>query len=161
MHQMRINYKKATMIGHVLVILLLAFLALSQVQSLWSLRQRPDVRITIYRAVGEWLEANTQLNASIGSLEVGIIGFYAQRYMVDFAGLIQPDVALQLKRNTTYEDAALWAVGQYHPDYLILHDGIFPRLEDGYISKHCLLVGTFEGLSYNYSRNISIYNCEQ
>jgi hypothetical protein len=161
LHRIKINHKKAATFANILVIFLLMILFLSQGQSVWRFRQAPDDRITIYRAVGEWLEANTHSNASVGALEVGIIGYYAQRYMVDFAGLIQPDVALQLKRNTTYEDAALWAVGQYHPDYLVLYDGVFPHLEDEYISKHCHFVQTFEGHSYDYSRNINIYTCEQ
>jgi hypothetical protein len=160
LRRLEISHKTTHIFANISVISLLFILLLSQGHSVWRLKQAPDTRLSIYRTVGEWLRTNTPLNASVGALEVGIIGYYAQRYMVDFAGLIQPEVALQLQRDTTYEDAALWAVGRYRPDYLVLHDGLFPRLEDEYISKTCRLEITFAGPSYNYSRDINIYTCE-
>lgn len=161
LHQVQISHKFTDTFANITVICLLLVLLISQGQSMWRLRQVPDTRISIYHAVGEWLRTNTSANASVGALEVGIIGYYAQRHMVDFAGLIQPEVALQLQRDTTYEDAAIWAVGQYRPDYLVLPDGLFPRLENEHLTKTCHLEKTYEGLSYNYSRNINIYACKQ
>lgn len=89
----------------------------------------PDTRLQIYRDIGTWLHDNTPPDASVGALEVGIIGYYAERQMIDFAGLIQPETASQLTATTTFEDAALWAYERYAPDYLVLHEGLFPRLE--------------------------------
>ena len=58
--------------------------------------QHPDQRLSIYPRVGEWLRTHTGPNATVGTLEVGMVGFYSQRPMIDFAGLIQPETALQL-----------------------------------------------------------------
>jgi hypothetical protein len=87
---------------------------------------------------GEWMRDRTPPHASVGTLEVGIIGFYSQRRMIDFAGLIQPQVSNQLTAQTTYEDAALWAVEPYRPGYLVLHNNLFPRLEQGYVASTAL-----------------------
>jgi hypothetical protein len=144
-----------------LAVVLLFLLALGQGRDLWLLRQRPDERLSIYRAIGEWLEANLPPQATVGTLEVGIIGYYAERPMVDFAGLIQPDIAAQLTPDATYEDAALWAVTHYHPDYLVLYDRIFPRLEQGYVAQNCVLVRHFPGKLYGYSRDMSVYACSE
>jgi predicted nucleotidyltransferase len=76
--------------------LILLFLLFPQARDLWRLAHHPDPRVQIYRDVGLWLAENTPPEASVGTLEVGIIGYYARRRMVDFAGLIQPDVALQM-----------------------------------------------------------------
>lgn len=138
---------------------LLVLLVLAQLQDLWLIRQSPDTRYAIYHAVGKWLEANTPSNASVGALEVGIIGYYARRPMVDFAGLIQPDVSAHLTTHTTYEDAALWAVERYHPDYLVLPQGVLPRLEQAYVAKDCAPIESFEGKAYGYSQNMVIYSC--
>ncbi len=138
---------------------LLVLLALAQVQGLWLIRQRPDTRFAIYRAVGGWLEANTPSHTSVGALEVGIIGYYARRPMVDFAGLIQPDVGAHLTTHTTYEDAALWAVERYHPDYLVLPQSVLPRLEQAYAAKDCTPIKSFDGKAYGYSQNMVIYSC--
>jgi hypothetical protein len=132
-----------------------------QVRGLWRLRQNPDQRYGIYRALGEWLEINTPPQASVGALEVGIIGYYAKRPMVDFAGLIQPEVARQLTENATYEDAALWATEYYHPDYLVLFSGEYPRLEAGYVAEYCQLIRTFEGRDYAYALDLAVYNCSK
>ncbi len=117
-----------------------------------------DPRLEIYRAAGVWLNENTPPDASVGMLEVGIIGYYAQRPVVDFAGLIQPAVAEQMSAQTTYEDTALWAVERYAPAYLVLHDGLFPRLEEK-AGRFCEAVHRFRGADYGYNADLSVYNC--
>jgi hypothetical protein len=123
------------------------------------MQTRLDKRLEVYRLVGEWLQANTSVKATVGTLEVGIIGYYAQRPMIDFAGLIQPEIATHLTHDATYEDAALWAVSHYQPQYLVLHDGLFPRLEQGYASERCQTVKKFIGKEYGYNQNMTIYSC--
>lgn len=124
------------------------------------MRDRPDLRLPIYQSIGEWLNTNTPPDAHVGMLEVGIIGYYAQRPVIDFAGLIQPDVAAQMNPATTYEDAALWAVRQYQPEYIVLHANAFPQLEQSYIAQNCLLIKVFRGQPYGYTANMHIYACQ-
>lgn len=138
---------------------LVFLLTLTQMGDLWVLRQSPDKRLALYQAIGKWLEANTPAGSSVGVLEVGIIGYYAQRRMVDFAGLIQPDVAAQLTPHTTYEDAALWAVAHYRPDYLVLQDGAFPLLEEVVTIQHCRPMQHFPGETYGAEGNWTVYAC--
>jgi hypothetical protein len=89
---------------------------------------RTDPRLKVYREIGQWLEAHTPREASVGALEVGVIGYYAQRPMTDFAGLIQPDVARQFTSTSSYLDSADWAIRTYHPDYVVLHREAFSSL---------------------------------
>lgn len=138
---------------------LLLLLSVFQVDSLLSLSQNLDARLSIYRDIGEWLRSNTSPDADVGTLEVGIIGYYSQRRVIDFAGLIQPDIASQLKPNSTYEDAAIWAVNSYHPDYLVLYDNQMPRLEQNYVGQHCILAQHFPGETYHFKSDLSIYTC--
>ena len=140
---------------------LVALLALAQVGALDQMRQRPDQRVAVYRAVGQWLADNTPADSTVGSLEVGIIGFYARRPMIDFAGLIQPEVAGQLAAQTTYDDAALWAVHRYWPDYLVLVDGSLPQLEREATSGRCQFVKRFVGEPYGFRGDISVYLCRR
>jgi hypothetical protein len=85
-----------------------------------SMAWRPDVRMEVYREIGEWLRAQTPSNATVGALEVGIIGYYAKRTMVDFAGLIQPEVAEHLDTAGSYAGSAAWTIQQERPDYVVL-----------------------------------------
>jgi hypothetical protein len=115
----------------------------------------PDSRLEIYHEVGQWLNQNTATDASIGTLEVGIIGYYAERRMIDFAGLIQPSVAQQMQATTTYGDTAFWAFDQYRPEYLVLHAGMFARIEnDPRVQAQCPVVRTFQRPEYNSPLNI-------
>jgi hypothetical protein len=75
----------------------------------------PEAKTAIYREVGLWLAANTPQSADVGVTEVGVMGYYSQRTMVDFLGLLRPPVADALRRG----DAA-WALFRYQPDYLAL-----------------------------------------
>jgi len=127
--------------------------------NLWQMRKNNDPRFEIYKAAGDWLRENTLPNEQVGSLEIGIIGFFAKRPMVDFAGLIQPDVAEQLRTDTTYEDAALWAVDNYKPEYLVLHDGLFNQLEQKYVEPNCVRVERLKGKRYFYNFDLTIYSC--
>lgn len=144
----------------IMPVAVVALLGVAQIGNLWQLRQQPDQRILAYRAVGEWLKENTPQDSWVGALEIGMIGYYAQRQMVDFAGLIQPDVAVQLTRDTTYEDAAIWAMEQYRPEFLVLHVGLFPRLEQGYVDQNCQVLRRFPGESYGYTHDLDIYACQ-
>ncbi|MBZ0295049.1 MAG: hypothetical protein K8L99_20970, partial [Anaerolineae bacterium] len=74
----------------------------------------PIVDWQAYREVGEWLDEQTPPEATVGVAEVGQLGFYAQRWMTDYLGLLQPDVAEMLKRGDLYS----W-LAKYAPDYLV------------------------------------------
>ncbi len=146
-----------TMIGW-LPGLALVFLLLVQADKLWHLHLAPDTCYPIYRAAGEWLRENSPPIATIGTLEVGIIGYYAQRPMVDFAGMLQPDVAIQLGQAGSYSAAAQWAVYQYDPEYLVLQQGLFPEIE-AEILPSCRLQVKFPAVAYGYAYDMSIYAC--
>ncbi len=76
----------------------------------------PEAKVDVYRRVGEWMAANTPPTATLGATEIGVIGYYARRDMVDFLGLLQPDVAGALSRGDSS-----WALFAYQPDYVALN----------------------------------------
>jgi hypothetical protein len=137
--------------------LLLLFLGQSQV----SWRQAPlaDLRYPVFRSVGEWLAANTPPDSSVGALEIGVIGYYAGRPVVDFAGLVQPEVAPQLWGSASYENAARWAMERYRPAFLVLREKLFPGLEADYVRRYCHEVHNFPADPGAYPWSISIYDC--
>lgn len=118
-----------------------------------------DPRVGIYKAAGDWLRENTLPGESVASLEVGILGFYAQRPMVDFAGLIRPKVAELFSADTTFQDAAFFSVEEFHPEYLVLQDGMFSHFEHVYVNENCKKVKRFEGKPYGYDYNLTIFDC--
>jgi hypothetical protein len=143
--------------------LAVGFVALTMPQwfTLLATPKQPDVRGPIYRAIGTWLRDNTPTDASVGMLEVGIIGYHAQRKVIDFAGLIQPAVTQQVTRQTTYEQMAQWATEHYHPNYIVLHEGFAPQLQRTYIAQQCQLAQSFAGKDFGYSANMNVFVCRK
>ena len=76
----------------------------------------PGVQIPSYREAGQWLAANTPPQATVGVADVGLIGYYSQRPMIDFWGLLDRDVADALARRDM-----VWALYANQPDYLALY----------------------------------------
>ncbi len=75
----------------------------------------PEAKVGVYEQAGQWLCAYTPADAVVGVTEVGVMGYYAERTMIDFLGLLAPDVAKALGRGDLY-----WALLRYQPDYLAL-----------------------------------------
>ena len=144
----------------VVTVLLLAVLLVGQGSALLKMSRTNDPRYPVYRAVGEYLAANTPPDASVGTLEVGMIGYFSMRPMVDFAGLLQPEVAGQMTAETTYDDTAIWAVQTYQPDYLALIDSALPRLERGLAAEHCYTVARFHVQENDRAPAMSVLACQ-
>ena len=139
-----------------LVGVVIGTLLVGQTGRLWRMSQSPDSRLPIYQAAGLWLREHTQSEAAVGSFEVGIIGYYARRPMVDFAGLIQPEIAVQLGQTGSYLSAARWAMQHYQPNYLVVMPGAIPEQE---IASQCAIQVTFPGADYGYASDLRIYAC--
>lgn len=75
----------------------------------------PEAKTFVYRQVGDWLRENAGPEETVGMMEVGIIGYYSQRRVIDFLGLIQPEIAHALRYRNLY-----WAIPHYLPDYIVL-----------------------------------------
>jgi hypothetical protein len=146
-------------LAYLLPLLLLVSLTAAQVVDIWKLKSNLDPRATAYKVVGEWLSENTPEDAVISSLEIGIIGYYADRRMVDFAGILQPEVADKLGSSENYDRAAIWAVENYSPDYVVLVKGDLRTLRQGYLEEYCLLEKHFQSDVVGYAKNINIYTC--
>lgn len=142
-----------------LIVITLTLLAVFQIVNLDFFRPKNNARYLIYREVGEWLNANTKAEDWVGTLEVGIIGFFAERPMVDFAGLIHPDVAAKLSEFPTYDDAAIWTFNNLKPHYLVLQDNLFPGLEQLILNSECDVKNIFPGIRYDYPFDLKIIAC--
>lgn len=145
--------------AHLAAFLLVSILMIADINSLLILRQKQDHRFGIYQAAGTWLQQNTPENALTAALEIGILGYYAQRPIIDFAGLLQPEIAQQLVGAQDYESAALFTAERYHPDYLVLHQGLYPQLENRLEEIACKPVHFLDGDDYNYPGMMTIMQC--
>jgi hypothetical protein len=127
--------------------LAIGLVALLVAPGLWAqarvLTAREDARMAVFEEAGRWLRDNTPPGASVGMLEVGVIGYHAEREVVDFAGLIQADVAEAMVPGHTYEASARYALATYEPDYVLLVRRQLPGVEQE-VADRCDVVASFD-----------------
>ena len=81
---------------------------------------------TVHVQAAQWILANTPRDAVIATHDIGIIGYYTERPVVDLAGLVTPEV-VPLLGNPPKMAAFLQ---QEHVDYVIVYSGYYRELLD-------------------------------
>jgi hypothetical protein len=70
-----------------------------------------------YRNIGNWLDSHTPARSAVATVEIGTIGWYSHRHIIDILGLVNPYNADFVARKNLY----LWLT-RYSPDYILIHD---------------------------------------
>ncbi len=138
---------------------LMFVLATAQLSDLRQMSARQDRRAETYRGIAAWINENTPADALIGSLEVGIIGYYTDRRLVDFAGLIRPEVAQKLGYSASYDEPARWTAEVFSPDYIVIVKGDLEGFVHEYVQENCQIAEGYHRNSRGYADDISIYRC--
>ncbi len=138
---------------------LMVILLIGHIHYIYRSWPRAECRFQIYKEVGLWLNEHVPESDRVGSLEVGIIGYYSHRKMIDFAGLLEPSMADIFTSSSTYEDIALWVLENDPPRFIVVHTAFLPKLEQYLVSSQCVRQAHFKGSDYRYESDIDIYQC--
>lgn len=109
------NYLKFTLWA-----LILAYPIGTQVQMFILLHK--EVPHKEYTEIGEWIKKNTPEDSKIAAVEIGTLGWYSDRYIIDILGLVNPlnaDFIGQRQFSKWYD--------HYKPDFILVHDPYFPH----------------------------------
>ena len=74
-------------------------------------------RQTSYEAAAQWLDTNTPTKATVAATEIGYIGYYSHRQMIDYLGLLNNRTAKWTEQANFYN----WLF-YYKPDYWVVHN---------------------------------------
>jgi len=99
----------------VLGVLALAALVGGQFTNMRSFISLPEGPAA-YVSTGQWLAQNTPEEASVVTIEIGIIGYYSQRPIVDTMGLVSPDMT---DHQLGWVETLVYALNAYQPDYAL------------------------------------------
>jgi len=96
----------------------------------WGRGRIPYLRSlrTSYEKAGEYLERNARRNARVLTAEIGMIGFTADRFMLDMGGIVSPEVMRYCAANgwrTTKCDL----LREFEPDYVVFDPGHLALLD--------------------------------
>jgi hypothetical protein len=84
----------------------------------------PDWKAQTYPIIGRWIRDNTAPTISLATIDIGHLGYYSQRRIIDLAGLVQPDVAEQIAQGDF-----VYAVRAYNPDVVLIGRYWLPELQ--------------------------------
>lgn len=94
------------------------------VGSVFSLMNIVDVfaqpRHEDYTRIGKWLNLHTPRNASVAAVEIGALGWYSERPIIDILGLVNDYNAEYVAKRDLYS----WLY-HYQPDYVLCHQPLW------------------------------------
>ncbi len=94
--------------------------------SIGSIAYGRDVAIinTEMVAMSKWVEENTEEDSTIAAHDIGALGFFGQREIIDLAGLISPDVIPIIRDEVKLEEY----LDENNVDYLMTFPDWYPFL---------------------------------
>lgn len=108
-----------------------------------------------YVLIGKWLNKNTSQNSSVGMVEIGIVGYFSQRKIVDFCGLVSPKNADFIEK----KDVNSW-IKFYNPDYVLIHNPIWPY--ESVVKENFFLKKYRLEKKFSFNKKYSLYKkCNQ
>jgi hypothetical protein len=78
-------------------------------------------------ATARWIEGNTPSDAVVAAHDIGAIGYFSDRELIDLAGLVSPEV-IPIIRD---ELALTKHLDETGAEYLVTFPGWYPALTDG------------------------------
>jgi hypothetical protein len=104
-------------IGSILATGIIAISITAQIKHLQLLESRePNPVEKTYEAVGQWLQINTPGDTSVGYFEIGYIGYYSRRTIIDPLGLVDPVIVPHVSQGDFN-----WAYEHFRPDYILIN----------------------------------------
>lgn len=82
--------------------------------------QEPNPVERLYEQTGRWLATNTARDARVGYFEIGYLGYYSRRTIIDPLGLVNPGLAVHIAQHNF-----TWAYEHYRPEYIIHNQLVF------------------------------------
>ena|GEM_PF-2529224 len=78
-------------------------------------RAHPDWKARSYPAPARWIAQHTSPEATLSTIDIGHIGYWSGRHIIDIVGLAQPDVSEHIAQGDFG-----YAIRQYQPDLILL-----------------------------------------
>jgi hypothetical protein len=112
----------------------------------------PDPRFRLYASLGRYLERTSPPGAKVASVEIGVLGYFSRRPVLDLAGLVSPEV-LHAGRNGGLAELVARVQPAFLVDAPIFRAGwLNPILAHPEIARRYRPVATFSDPAYSGGR---------
>jgi len=101
------------------------------------IQQNPNWKAKIYPDTARWIAANTNQSANFATIDIGHLGYWSGRHIIDIVGLAQPDVSPHIAAGDFG-----YAIRHYQPDMVVIGYSWLPEvqrtewLQTGYVPRH-------------------------
>jgi hypothetical protein len=90
----------------------------------WNVRNIEQTQVRI----GRWLARETPPEAVVATNDIGAIGFFSNRRVIDMVGLVTPGMLERLRRTRDREGAVLEYFRRDRPDFVVIFDDWYPGI---------------------------------
>ena len=108
--------RTAQVVSGLMMVVLMLFLSWQNFQGTRKVA-RGSQSHSAYRKLGLWLKENTDPKTTVAAVEIGTLGWYSERPIIDVLGLVSPPNAKYIAKR----DVHSWLI-HYHPDVMVSHD---------------------------------------
>lgn len=125
------------------------------------IRASPDWKARAYPQAGRWIARHTNASANLATIDIGHLGYWSGRQIIDIVGLAQPDVSAHIAQGDFG-----YAIRHYQPDMVLIGASWLPEVQSqhwfqaGYSPRHALklaglnepliLFSRYQGVKVNY-----------
>lgn len=78
--------------------------------------------------IGRWLDEETPEGAVVATNDIGAIGYFSNRRVIDMVGLVTPGMLERLQRTRDRDGAILEYFRRDRPDYVVIFDDWYPGI---------------------------------
>jgi hypothetical protein len=85
----------------------------------------PDWKAEVYPHAARWIAENTNSSANLATIDIGHLGYWSRRHIIDIVGLAQPDVEAHIAQGDFG-----YAIRQYEPDMVLIGASWLPEIQN-------------------------------
>ena len=85
---------------------------------------------SLHIEMARWLGENTPHETTIATHDIGALGYFTQRRLLDTTGIITPEILEYLLPGVPADSGVLAYLQSARPDYLVILPGWYPRLAE-------------------------------
>jgi hypothetical protein len=106
------------------IIVIIILLATLYPISAKIIAQHPDWKALVYPDIARWIAQNTSTSANLATIDIGHLGYWSGRPIIDIVGLAQPDVAPHIA-----DGDFGYAIRHYQPNLVLIGYAWLPEVQ--------------------------------